>query len=190
MPKTSFIVKSLGALIVSLVFFGVFAMLGSTLFNIGSPAAPVAKAEEPAAPVEAAAAPVEAAAVEAAAPAPAPVEAAPAQAAPVAVAAAPVAGDAAKGEKVFAKCKACHKIDGKDATGPHLNGVVGRASGSVAGFKYSDDMAALGKTWDAALLDIYLTKPKAMVPGTKMAFAGLPKAQDRADLIAFLATQQ
>lgn len=94
--------------------------------------------------------------------------------------------DPAAGEKVFGKCKACHKVDGSDGTGPHLNGVVGRAVGSAAGYGYSDAMASHGGNWDAVALDAFLTAPKTAVPGTKMSFAGLPKAEDRANLIAYL----
>lgn len=94
--------------------------------------------------------------------------------------------DAGAGEKVFGKCKSCHKIDGSDATGPHLNGVVGRAVAASGGFAYSDAMAAHGGAWDPATLDAFLANPKGVVPGTKMSFAGLPKVQDRANLIAYL----
>lgn len=98
--------------------------------------------------------------------------------------------DAAAGEKVYGKCKACHKLDGTDGTGPHLNGVVGRAVASVGGFNYSDGMKAHGGDWTPEALQEFLTNPKAVVKGTKMAFAGLPKVEDRANLIAYLATQQ
>jgi len=96
------------------------------------------------------------------------------------------AADAAAGEKVFGKCKACHKVDGADGTGPHLNGVVGRARGSVAGFGYSDGMVAVTDPWTPEHLDAFLANPKGVVAGTKMSFAGLPKAQDRANLIKYL----
>ncbi|MBD3786896.1 MAG: cytochrome c family protein [Sphingomonadales bacterium] len=95
-------------------------------------------------------------------------------------------GDAAKGEKVFGKCKACHKIDGKNATGPHLDGVVGRAIGGVEGFAYSDALKTHGDSWTLEHLDAYLTNPKEYIPGNKMSFAGLPKPEDRANLIAYL----
>ena len=95
-------------------------------------------------------------------------------------------GDAAKGEKVFGKCKACHKVDGKNATGPHLDGVVGRAIAGVEGFAYSDAFKAHGDVWTLEHLDGYLTNPKEYIPGNKMSFAGLPKAEDRANLIAYL----
>lgn len=101
------------------------------------------------------------------------------------------AADAAAGEKVFSKCKACHKIDGSDSIGPHLNGVVGRAVASDAAFAYSDGMrahATEAPTWTPEALEHFLNNPKAAVKGTKMSFAGLPKVEDRANLIAFLET--
>ncbi len=99
-------------------------------------------------------------------------------------------GDAAKGEKVFKKCKTCHTFDpGKKKIGPHLKGVVGRKAGAVEGYKYSKAMAAADITWDEANLDKYLTKPKKFLKGTKMSFAGLKKEAQRADLIAYLKAQ-
>jgi cytochrome c2 len=97
------------------------------------------------------------------------------------------AGDPALGKKVFAKCQACHSLEaGKNKVGPTLHGLIGRASASEADFNYSDAMKNAHVTWDPATLDKYLTKPKEMVPGTKMTFPGLPKEKDRADLIAYL----
>jgi cytochrome c len=97
--------------------------------------------------------------------------------------------DADAGKRVFAKCAVCHSgAAGKNNLGPTLFGVVGRPSATVPGFNYSDGMKAANKTWDEATLDIYLTNPKALVPGTKMAFPGLPAAEDRANVIAYLAT--
>jgi cytochrome c len=97
------------------------------------------------------------------------------------------AGDPALGKKVFVKCQACHSLEaGKNKVGPSLHGVIGRASASEADFNYSDAMKNAHLTWDPDTLDKYLTKPKAMVPGTKMTFPGLPKEKDRADLIAYL----
>lgn len=99
------------------------------------------------------------------------------------------AADPAAGEKVFGKCKACHHVDGKNATGPHLNGVVGRNHGAVEGFGYSDAMiASKAEAWTPDHLNEFLTNPKGYMPGTKMSFAGLPKAQDRANVVAYLAT--
>ena len=102
---------------------------------------------------------------------------------------------AAKGDKQFRKCKACHKMDeGKNGVGPHLAGIVGRGVADVGEFNYSSAMADFGsdaaKVWDASLLDQYLTKPKDLVAGTKMAFAGIKKPDDRLALICWLAAQQ
>src|ERR1700741_4071880 len=93
-------------------------------------------------------------------------------------------GDAANGEKIFAKCKACHTVEaGKNKVGPSLAGVVGRKAGMAEGFNYSDAMKNAGLTWDEATLNTYLTAPKKLVPGTKMAFPALPNEQDRLDVI-------
>jgi cytochrome c len=95
--------------------------------------------------------------------------------------------DPSKGESVFKKCAACHKIDGSNAVGPHLDGVVGREAGTVEGFSYSDGMATHGP-WTADALFHFLADPKGVVPGTKMSFAGLKKEDDRANVIAYLET--
>ena len=101
------------------------------------------------------------------------------------------AGDAAAGEKVFAQCKACHENEkGVNKVGPTLKGVVGRKAASVPDYKYSEAMIAKGAegvVWDEATLTAYLPDPKAFVPKTKMAFAGLKKPEDVADVIAYLA---
>ncbi len=98
-------------------------------------------------------------------------------------------GDAAAGKIVFAKCGICHSVkEGENKIGPSLHGVVGRASHSVAGFNYSEPMKAYSVTWDEATLDHYLIDPRATVPGTRMIFVGLKKEDERANLIAYLAT--
>lgn len=94
--------------------------------------------------------------------------------------------DADSGSKVFNKCKACHKIDGTNATGPHLDGVVGRAIDSVDGYGYSGALEQVGETWSPENLYHFLENPRGVAPGTKMSFSGLRDAQDRADLIAYL----
>lgn len=98
------------------------------------------------------------------------------------------AADVGKGEAVFKKCAACHKVDGANAVGPHLNGVIGRAVASVADFAYSDGMHAHGGDWTPEEVFHFLANPKKDVPGTKMSFAGLPKPEDRANVIAYLET--
>lgn len=107
------------------------------------------------------------------------------------VAAPALAGDAAKGEKVFRKCKACHYVDKEqNKTGPHLVNVVGRKAGDIEGFKYSKAMAGSGLVWDEATLAGFLTKPKKYLRGTRMVFAGLRKGTDIANIIAYLKVQR
>ncbi len=96
-------------------------------------------------------------------------------------------GDPAKGEKAFAKCKACHSLkEGENKVGPSLAGVIGRTAGSVEGFKYSEAMKNSGITWTEDALKKYLEKPKDFVPGNKMVFAGIKKEDEREDIIAYL----
>lgn len=102
-------------------------------------------------------------------------------------------GDAAKGEKVFKKCKACHTVGekAKNKVGPILNGVVDAPAGQNADFKYSKaltKMAEDGLVWNDENLAAFLTKPKTFMKGTKMSFAGLRKEQDIANVIAYLRT--
>ena len=97
--------------------------------------------------------------------------------------------DAVKGEKVFSKCKACHKLeDGANGTGPHLFGAVNRPIAVVDGFGYSEVLATKGGEWDYDNLNGFLENPKGWAPGTKMSFKGLNKPTDRANLIAYLET--
>ncbi len=103
-------------------------------------------------------------------------------------------GDVAHGEQVFKQCKVCHTIGpgAKASVGPAQNGVVGSKAGSRPGYNYSAAMKEAGEkgiVWDEETLDKYLTDPKAMVPGTKMAFPGLKNEKDRQDVIAYLKTQ-
>ncbi|MGO4908265.1 c-type cytochrome [Pseudorhodobacter sp. W20_MBD10_FR17] len=99
----------------------------------------------------------------------------------------------AAGEKVFKKCKACHKVgdDAKNGVGPALNGIVDHAAGAADGFKYSSDLAdaaAGGLVWDSANLHTFLEKPKSLIAKTKMSFAGLKSAEERDAVIAYLST--
>lgn len=100
-----------------------------------------------------------------------------------------LAQDVANGEDVFKKCRACHAIGegAKNLVGPQLNGVIGRKSGSVEGFPYSDANKNSGVTWDKDTFLKYIKDPKAFMPGNKMAFAGVKDDADAADLYAFLA---
>ena len=97
-------------------------------------------------------------------------------------------GDAAAGEKVFKKCKACHVVDAeKHKTGPHLVNIIGRVAGSADGYKrYSNAMKLSGIVWNEETLDGYLEKPNNYVRGTRMLFVGLRKEEDRANVIAYL----
>ena len=102
------------------------------------------------------------------------------------------AGDPAKGEATFKKCQSCHTITqgGANGIGPNLYAVVGEAVAAArGGFVYSDDLKAHGGKWDFATLDQWLTSPKAFAAGTKMTFAGLADAQDRANVILYLNAQ-
>ena len=104
-----------------------------------------------------------------------------------------ITGDAAAGEKVFRKCKACHAVGegAENKIGPALNGIVDAAVAGNPDFKYSDvlmEMASEGKTWTPEELAGFLEKPRNYAKGTKMAFAGLRKEEDRMNVIAYLAS--
>jgi cytochrome c len=107
-----------------------------------------------------------------------------------AASAAQAAGDAATGAVVFNRCAICHDNhkNGIIKIGPDLFGVVGRKAGSYPGFPYSGAMKTAGFTWTNEKLDAYITSPQEVVPGNKMAFAGISSAGQRADLIAYLDT--
>lgn len=108
----------------------------------------------------------------------------------LAIGSAQAAGDVKSGKKVFNKCKACHTLKpGKHRIGPSLAGIIGRKAGTSPKYRYSKAMRAYGASgvlWNGKTLDVYLTKPRKVVKGTKMTFPGLKKAKQRADLIAYL----
>lgn len=98
-----------------------------------------------------------------------------------------LSGDATRGQRIFAQCATCHSPEqGVNRVGPSLHGIVGRAAGTVAGFRYSDANRNSGITWTEQELFTYLENPRARVPGTNMAFVGLRNPQQRADVIAYL----
>ena len=99
--------------------------------------------------------------------------------------------DLDNGEAKFALCSSCHTLSegGPVMTGPNLYHIIGEKAGVRPGFKFSEPMVAAGFTWDPAHLDTWITDPKAMIPGTKMTFAGLKDPKDRTDVIAYLMIQ-
>jgi len=105
--------------------------------------------------------------------------------------AAPTEAQLKRGKLLYMQCQACHqlKAGAPSALGPNLNGVIGRKSAAAPGFKYSPALGKANLTWDAATLDKWLQRPGALVPGNTMAFAGMPKAEDRAALIAWLTVE-
>ncbi len=101
-------------------------------------------------------------------------------------------GDAAKGEQVFKKCTACHTVNsgGANGIGPNLWAIVGDpVAHGRGGFAFSDALKTKGGTWDFATLDEWFKSPAKFAPGTKMSFAGLGSAEDRANLIVYMNTQ-
>lgn len=169
MFNTMTITKASGALIGALLFLLLMNWLGGGLFHVGSGGHGDEQVQAYTIPVEeggAAAAEVE----------------------EVDLATLMANADPARGEKEFGKCKACHRLDGTDGVGPHLNGVVGRDKASVAGFAYSQAALDMPGVWTDENLFGFIENPRGYMPGTKMTFAGLRKAEDRANLIAYLAT--
>ncbi len=97
--------------------------------------------------------------------------------------------DASKGERLFRQCSACHKLErGANGTGPYLYGVVDREKGVADGFGYSDTLAGMDGSWTPANLNGFIANPREYAPGTSMAYRGLSDPEDRANLIAYLAT--
>ncbi len=96
--------------------------------------------------------------------------------------------DVGKGERQAKKCTACHTFEqgGANRIGPNLYGMIGRELGAVDGFAYSTALKAKGGTWDYEALDAFIANPKGFISGTKMAFAGIKRPDQRADLILYL----
>lgn len=165
-------------------FTMLLAACGGSDSGSPAPAPPAATPEEPAPAEPAAAEPM----AEEPAPAatPEPTEAA-APADPAATGYAAYTGDPVKGKRVFAQCMTCHAVqEGRNNVGPSLYQIVGRESGTIAGFNYSSANADSDVVWTEENLFEYLENPQAYIPGTIMAFPGLRNPQDRADVIAYL----
>ena len=98
-------------------------------------------------------------------------------------------GDAARGEKKFEECQACHSLDrNAESVGPSLYGVFERKAGSGTDFRYSPAMKRSGLTWDEASLRAYITDPQGQVKGNRMPFAGIKQPSDADDVVAYLKT--
>ncbi len=93
-----------------------------------------------------------------------------------------------RGKLLFLQCAACHSVqaDVETGIGPNLGGIMGRAAASLPGFHYSPALTQAGLTWNEATLDDWIQNPNAVAPGTYMIFSGIPKAEDRQAVIAYL----
>ncbi len=97
-------------------------------------------------------------------------------------------GNATAGAKVFNRCKQCHVLEpGQNRQGPSLYGILGRTAGTIEGFNYSKANSESGIVWTSEIMFEYLENPRKYMPGTRMAFVGLRQAQQRADVIAYIA---
>jgi cytochrome c len=99
-------------------------------------------------------------------------------------------GDPEAGKRTFAQCQACHALqEGRNMVGPSLHGIIGRTSGSVPNFRYSEANKSAKKVWTQQAMFDYLEDPRRAIPGTTMNFAGLKKVEDRANVIAYIKQQ-
>jgi cytochrome c len=100
------------------------------------------------------------------------------------------AQDAARGEKLYAECAACHPLEpGVHGVGPTLHAIIGRKAGGYDDYRYSPALKRSGLTWTVEALDTFIADPQAAVPGNRMPYDGLHDARERADLIAYLQKQ-
>jgi len=179
----------IGAILFTIAVFAFVNLVGELAIPTHTASTPAAPEPDP----EPEPAPEPEPVVEAApAPAPAPAPTTPvAEAVAAATASTDPGGDIAKGKKTFRKkCMSCHTIDkgGKDRTGPNLWAIVGRTKAASQNYRYSNTMKMLGGVWTEAEIGSFIAGPRTFVPDTKMTFAGLKKAQDRADVLAYLKT--
>ncbi len=101
------------------------------------------------------------------------------------------AADASAGERLWRQCQACHALEpGRNGTGPYLHGVVNRDKHSAEGYEYSDGLLATTGAWTPENISDFIENPREYAPGTKMAYNGMRDIEDRANLIAYLATFQ
>ncbi|MDO5529241.1 MAG: c-type cytochrome [Paracoccus sp. (in: a-proteobacteria)] len=173
MFNTMTITKAAGAFIGALLFLMLASWAASGLYHVGPPGG--AHHAEEGELNQAYIIPVEASA------------AAPAEEEQVDFAEVLASADAGRGERAFAKCRACHALDGSDGIGPHLDGVVERDKASVAGYSYSQAALDMPGVWTPENLSDFIESPRNYMPGTKMSFGGIPSVNERADLIAYLA---
>ena len=97
--------------------------------------------------------------------------------------------DAGAGERLWRQCGSCHKLEpGANGTGPYLHGVVNRAKAAAGGYGYSDVLASMGGDWTPENLSAFIEDPKGYAPGTAMNYRGMSDVEDRANLIAYIAT--
>jgi cytochrome c len=100
------------------------------------------------------------------------------------------AQDAARGEKLYAECAACHPLEpGVHGVGPTLHDIIGRKAGGYDDYRYSPALKRSGLTWTVEALDTFIADPQASVPGNRMPYDGMHDARERADLIAYLRKQ-
>ena len=98
--------------------------------------------------------------------------------------------DAASGERLWRQCSSCHALNaGQNGVGPYLTGIVDRPRHAADGFSYSDALMALDGTWTPEEISHFIANPRAYAPGTAMSYGGMADIEDRANLIAYLATQ-
>ena len=101
------------------------------------------------------------------------------------------AADPAAGERLWRQCSACHALEpGQNGVGPYLHGVVDRPKAAAEGYNFSDALAGMGGEWTPENLSDFIENPRGYAPGTAMAYNGMREIEDRANLIAYLATFQ